>query len=282
MKNFFKTAFLMTLLTVLFISLGAMLGGRDGVFVAFIFALIMNFVSYWFSDKIVLAMYRAKPVTETEFPNVYRIVAGLSRQANIPMPKIYLIPTQSPNAFATGRDPKHATVAFTQGILNILNDDELRGVLAHEIAHVKNRDILIQTVVATIAGAISMIAYTARWAAFAGSRDRRNGANALGILIMSAIAPIAATLIQLAISRAREYQADESGARISNAPLSLASALKKLVQASKQIPMHEANPSSAHLFIVSPLSGAGIVKLFSTHPPLEDRIERLQRLVLNA
>lgn len=282
MKNFLKTAFLLTLLTLLLIWLGAAIGGRVGVIVAFCFALILNFVSYWYSDKIVLAIYRAQPAQEAESPVLFRAVSDLTQAASVPMPKIYIIPTQTPNAFATGRDPEHAAVAVTHGILSVLSEDELRGVLSHEIAHVKNRDILIQTVVATIAGAISMIAYMARWTAFfRGGRGRRGG-NIIGILVMSIVAPIVAMLIQLAISRTREYQADESGARISGAPLSLANALRKLTLASKRIPMRGANPNTAHLFIVNPLSGSGLVRLFSTHPPLEDRIARLEKMAQNA
>jgi len=278
MKNFFKTAFLLTLLTLLLIWLGAAIGGRTGVIVAFCLALILNFVSYWYSDKIVLAIYRAQPAQEAEFPVLFRAVSDLTQAASVPMSKIYIIPTQTPNAFATGRDPNHAAVAVTHGILSVLSEDELRGVLSHEIAHVKNRDILIQTVVATIAGAISMIAYMARWTAFFGGSRGRRGGNIIGILVMSIVAPIVAMLIQLAISRTREYQADESGARISGAPLSLANALRKLTLASKRIPMRGANPNTAHLFIVNPLSGSGLVRLFSTHPPLEDRIARLERM----
>jgi len=280
MRNFFKTTFLLTLLTLLLVWLGSAIGGRSGVVVGFCFALLLNFASYWFSDKIVLAMYRAKAAPEGKFPHLYRIVSDLSTKAGIPMPKIYIIPTQTPNAFATGRGPKHAAVAVTQGIMQILAEDELRGVLAHELAHVKNRDILISTIVATIAGAISMIANMARWAVMfgTGSRGRREGSNVIGVLIMSIIAPIVALLIQLAVSRSREYQADESGARICHSPISLANALKKLTQASKLMPMHGANPSTAHLFIVNPLSGAGLINLFSTHPPLEERIKKLQEM----
>lgn len=284
MKNLFKTTFLLTLLTLLLIWLGAAIGGRPGVIFAFCFALVLNFVSYWYSDRIVLAMYRAQPAPEAEFPNLYRVVSDLSQNANMPMPKIYIMPTQTPNAFATGRNPNHAAVAVTHGILQLLSEDELRGVLSHEIAHVKNRDILIQSVVATIAGAISMIAYMARWATIfggVGGRGRRGSGNVFGVLIMSIIAPIVAMLIQLAISRSREYQADESGAHISGAPLSLANALKKLTLASKRIPM-QANPNTAHLFIVNPLTGSGLVRLFSTHPPLEDRIARLEKIAQNA
>lgn len=278
MKNFLKTTFFLTVLTLLLIWLGAAIGGGRGVMTAFIFAMVMNFGAYWFSDKIVLAMYRAQPVTEQEAPQIYGMVRRLTSSAGIPVPKIYTIPTQTPNAFATGRDPNHAAVAVTQGIMNMLSEDELEGVLAHEIAHVKNRDILIQTVVATIAGAISMLAYMVRWAAmfgFGGRGNRRDSGNVIGLLVMTIIAPIAAMLIQLAISRSREYQADASGANISKSPLSLARALGKLHYANSRIPL-QANPNTAHLFIVSPLRGGGLVKLFSTHPPVEDRIKKLE------
>lgn len=281
MKNFLKTAFFLTLLTLLLIWIGAAIGGKVGVVIAFAFALAMNFGAYWFSDKIVLAMYRAQPVTEAEAPQPYDIVRRLSSSAGVPMPKIYIIPTQTPNAFATGRDPNHAAVAVTHGIMNMLSADELEGVLAHEIAHVKNRDILIQTVVATIAGAISMLAYMARWAAIFGfggrGGNRRGSGNVLGLLVMTIIAPIAAMLIQLAISRTREYQADASGANISRRPLSLARALGKLQHANSRVPL-QANPNTAHLFIVNPLRGGGFVKLFSTHPPIEDRVKRLEEM----
>ena len=278
MKNFFKTTFLLTLLTLLLVWLGLAIGGRSGMIGGFIFAVIMNFGAYWFSDKIVLAMYRAKALSEQEAPQLYSMVRRLSSSAAVPMPKIYVIPTPTPNAFATGRDPSHAAVAVTRGIMEMLPEEELEGVLAHELAHVKNRDILTQTVVATIAGAISMLAYMARWAAiFGGGRDsdRRGSGNIIGLLAMTIIAPIAATLIQLAISRAREYQADASGARICKSPLSLARALGKLQYANSRIPL-DANPNTAHLFIVNPLNGGGLLKLFSTHPPIEDRIKRLE------
>ncbi|MBN1405542.1 MAG: zinc metalloprotease HtpX [Candidatus Omnitrophica bacterium] len=284
MKNLFKTTFLLTLLTLLLVWIGAALGGRQGMIIAFCFALVLNFLSYWFSDKIALAIYRAKPAPEAKFAHLYKMVSELSSAAKIPMPKVYIIPVDAPNAFAMGRNPKHAAVAVTEGILRILSEDELRGVIAHELAHVKNRDTLIQTVVATIAGAISMIAYMARWALIfgTGSRGRRGGSgNAIGVLVMTIIAPIIAMLIQLAISRAREYQADESGAKISHSPMSLAQALKKLTLASQRVPMPITNTSTAHLFIVNPLSGAGMMKLFSTHPPMEERIARLEKMSQN-
>jgi heat shock protein HtpX len=282
MKNFFKTAFFLTLLTLLLVWLGAAVGGRQGVIISFVFACIINFGAYWFSDKIVLAIYRAKPVSREEAPQLYATVEKLTASANIPMPKIYIIPTHTPNAFATGRDPSHAAVAVTEGIMGMLSEDELEGVLAHELAHVKNRDILTQTIVATIAGAISMIAYMVRWGAMFGGiggrgGDRRDSGNAIGLLAMAIIAPIAAMLIQLAISRAREYQADASGAHICKRPLSLAHALAKLQNANQRIPM-DANPNTAHMFIVNPLSGKGFLTLFSTHPPLENRIAKLESM----
>lgn len=280
--NMFKTAVLLTALTLLFIWIGGAIGGRGGMVIAFIFALVMNFVSYWFSDKIVLAMYRAQEAAEIEVPAVFRIVRSLTQKANLPMPKVYIIPTDTPNAFATGRNPSHAAVAVTDGILRLLNEDELEGVLAHELAHVKNRDILISTIVATIAGAIFMLANMARWAAIFGGfggRDRRGGGgNVLALLLVAIVAPIAALLIQLAISRAREYQADQSGGRISGNPLGLANALRKLHAGVHRFPMRQANPTTAHMFIVNPLTGKGMVSLFSTHPPMEQRVARLEDL----
>ena len=279
MKNLFKTGIYMLCLTLLFLWIGYMLGGRTGMIIAFIFAFGMNFISYWYSDKIVLAMYRAKPVSYSEYPELHNIVGELTRKMKIPSPKIYIIDHPAPNAFATGRDPKHAAVAVTTGILSILSKDELEGVLAHELAHVKNRDTLIQTVVATIAGAITMLAYMARFAAISrgmGDRDRNDG-GFIGLLIMSIVAPIAAMMIQLAISRTREYQADESGAKISGKPYALANALKKLELAAKQVPM-QASPNTAHLFIVNPLRNVGFATLFSTHPSIENRIARLESM----
>lgn len=248
---------------------------------ALVFAGVMNLGAYWFSDKLVLAMYRAEPLSEAEAPQVYRIVQGLTQKAGIAMPKIYQIPSATPNAFATGRSPQHAVVAVTQGILELLNEKELEGVLGHELAHVAHRDILIASVVATVAGAISMLASWARWALmFGGGRrdDRERTTNPLVLLITALIAPIAALLIQLAISRSREFHADENGARLAGNPLYLASALKKLDAGTRRIPMLEATPTTAHLFIVNPLRAEGMVKLFSTHPPVEERIERLERM----
>jgi len=277
MGNTFKTAFLLTLLTLLLMFLGRAFGGQNGMILALVFAAIMNFVSYFFSDKIALAMYRAQPVTREELPRAYEVVERLTQKIGIPMPKIYVIPNDSPNAFATGRNPSHASVAVTQGILNLLNDEELEGVLAHELGHVNNRDILISSVAATVAGAITMLASMGRWAMFFGGmgdrEDRRGGG--IGAILMLILAPIAATLIQLAVSRSREYQADASGAHYTGNPYALASALAKLDAYSRRVPM-QATPSTAHLFIIQPLlGGMSFGNLFSTHPPIAKRIERL-------
>ena len=245
--------------------------------VAFFLAMVMNFGSYWFSDKIVLAMYRARPVSEAEAPDLYRIVRGLTMKAGLPMPKICIIPSESPNAFATGRNPQHAVVAVTQGILRLLDENELKGVLGHELAHVKHRDILIGSIAATIAGAIMIIASMARWAALFGGfggRDDDDGGGIVGLLAMSIVAPVAAMLIQMAISRSREYSADAAGASFAGSPYGLASALQKISSASRRIPMR-ANPATAHMFITNPLSGKSMMNLFSTHPPVEERIRRL-------
>jgi heat shock protein HtpX len=238
----------------------------------------MNFISYWFSDKIVLKMYRAQEVSQEDAPQLYQMVQRLAQQAELPMPKLYIIPTSTPNAFATGRNPHHAAVAVTEGIMSILNEDELEGVLAHELGHVNNRDILISTIAATIAGAVSYMAYAARWAAiFSGGGDDNRGGNPLALLFVAILAPIAAFIIQSAISRTREFKADATGARICGKPMSLASALQKLQTMAMRRPM-QANPSTAHMFTVSPLTGGGITKLFSTHPPTEERIARLQAM----
>ncbi len=277
--NGLKTMFLLTALTVLFLIIGLALGGRQGMIIAFVFAVVLNFFSYWFSDKIVLKIYRAREITEADNARMFRIVRAQTQMAELPMPRVYIIPSASPNAFATGRNPSHAAVAATEGILQLLSDDELEGVIGHELAHVKNRDILTQTIAATVAGAISMLAYMARWTAIFGGyggRDSRGGGG-IGMLIMAIVAPIAAMFIQMAISRSREYAADAEGARICGRPLSLASALKKLHEGSKRRPLN-ANPSTAHLFIVSPLSGKGLANLFSTHPPVEERIDRLEKM----
>ena len=271
MGNNFKTAFLLTALTLLLMALGSYFGGQRGMLTALIFAGVMNFGAYFFSDKLALATYRAQPVSREQLPRVYQVVERLTQKAELPMPKIYVIPTESPNAFATGRNPQHASVAVTQGILNLLSDDELEGVLAHELGHVNNRDILISSIAATIAGAIT---YVTRFAFFfGGGRDERRGGG-LSALAMMILAPLAAMLIQFAVSRSREYQADASGAHLTGNPYALASALAKLEAYSKRVPMM-ATPSTAHLFIIQPLLGVNVGNLFSTHPPIAKRIERL-------
>jgi len=275
--NTLKTTFLMALLTVLLVTAGGAFGGEGGMVIAFLFALIMNGVSYWFSDKIVLRMYGAKEITQGEAPELHRIVQELALRAKMPMPKLYLIPQEAPNAFATGRDEKHAAVAVTDGILRILDEAELRGVLAHELSHIKNRDILVGTIAATMAGAISMLANMAHWGMIFGGRssDNREGGHPIVALLMIIIAPLAAMLVQMAISRSREFGADATGATISGDPSSLANALRKLERGVKRIPM-EANPATAHMFIVNPLTGGGLMTLFSTHPPMQERIRRLE------
>jgi heat shock protein HtpX len=277
MGNTFKTAFFLTLLTLLLMFIGRAFGGQNGMMLALAFAAVMNFVSYFFSDKIALAMYRAQPVTREQLPRAYETVERLTQKIGIPMPKIYVIPNESPNAFATGRNPSHASVAVTEGILNLLNDEELEGVLAHELGHVNNRDILISSVAATVAGAITMLASMGRWAMIfggMGGRDDRDRGGGFGALLMLILAPIAASLIQLAVSRSREYQADATGAHFTGNPYALASALSKLDAYSRRLPM-QATPSTAHLFIIQPLLGMNFGNLFSTHPPIAKRIERL-------
>jgi heat shock protein HtpX len=270
--NTLKTAFLLTALTLFLILIGAWIGGRDGMILAFFIAAGMNFFSYFYSDKLALSAYRAQPVTREQLPRVYQIVERILPRMAIPMPRIYVIPTESPNAFATGRNPSHAAVAVTQGILNLLSDEELEGVLAHELGHVKNRDILTSSIAATLAGAITLLAHFSGM--FGGGRDSRRGLGGGGIL-MFFLAPLAATLIQLAVSRSREYEADATGAHTTGNPYALASALQKLDTYSKQLPM-QATPSTAHLFIVAPLiSRASFANLFATHPPMAKRIERL-------
>jgi heat shock protein HtpX len=273
MGNTFKTALLLTVLTLLMMAIGRYFGGQNGMLLALVIAGVMNFVSYFFSDKIALATYRAQPVTREQLPRVYAIVETLSQKMGIPMPKLFVIPTDSPNAFATGRNPNHASVAVTAGILNLLTDEELEGVLAHELGHVNNRDILISSIAATIAGAIT---YLARFGFFFGgggnSEDRRGGG--IGALLMLILAPIAAMMIQLWVSRTREYNADETGAKLTGNPYALASALSKLDAYSRRAPM-VASPSTAHLFIIQPLLGMNFGNLFSTHPPIAKRIERL-------
>jgi len=280
MGNWFKTTLLMAALTALIVFIGNLLGGQNGMMLAFVLAIGMNFFSYWFSDKIVLRMYKAQEVTPSESPELHQIVAGLAQRANIPMPRIYIIPEESPNAFATGRNPEHAVVAVTEGLLKLMKRDELEGVLAHELAHVKNRDILIGSIAATMAGAIMILANMARWSAFLGGGSTSNneeggrGLGGIGLIVMSILAPLAAMLIQMAISRSREYHADNSGAEFAGHPNGLANALRKLGAYTKKLPM-DASPQTAHMFIVNPLSGRSLMHLFSTHPPLEERIERL-------
>jgi heat shock protein HtpX len=277
MGNALKTTLLLGLLTGLILFIGDYFGGQGGLVLALIFSAVMNFVSYFFSDKIALAMYRAQPVTREQLPRAYQAVERLTQRAGLPMPKIYVIPTESPNAFATGRNPAHASVAVTEGILNLLNDEELEGVLAHELGHVRNRDILISSIAATLAGAITFLARMAMWGALFGGygsdREERRGGG-LGALFMIILAPLAAMLIQLAVSRSREYQADATGAHFTGNPYALASALRKLDSYSRRIPM-AASPSTAHLFIVQPMLGVDFASLFSTHPPIAKRIERL-------
>jgi len=284
MMNRFKTTLLLTLLTLLMVAMGSAIGGKSGMVFAFFMACAMNFFSYWFSDKIVLKMYGAREITEAENPAFYGMVRRLATQGGLPMPRVYVIPDNSPNAFATGRNPNHAAVAATEGILRILSTEELEGVMAHELAHVKNRDILVSTIAATFAGAISMLGNMLQWAAmFGGGRsdDDEVAGGMIGGLAMAIIAPIAAMLIQMAVSRSREYLADESGARICGNPLALANALKKLQMGSQMIPMQQATPASAHLFIVNPLTGGSLLNLFSTHPPMEERIARLEQMAYN-
>jgi heat shock protein HtpX len=278
-SNMFKTALLLGVLTALFVVIGGAIGGERGMLVAFVFALLMNFFSYWFSDKIVLAMYGARPIEESEAPGLYAMVRRLATRAAIPVPRVYLVESDSPNAFATGRSPQHAAIAVTTGIMRILDDEELEGVLAHELSHVTNRDVLISTIAATLAGAITYLAHMAQWAAiFGGSRsDDDERGNPAAMLFLAIVAPIAAMLVQLAVSRAREFQADASGARLAGRPWPLAKALEKLEVASHMRPM-DANPATAHLFIVNPLSGQSLMRLFSTHPPIEERIARLRAM----
>lgn len=280
MNNTLKTVFLMTLMTVLLLAVGSVIGGKSGVMIAFVFSLLMNFFAYWFSDKIVLAMYGAREVSEAEAPKLYSMVRRLTTKAGLPMPKVYIIPSLTPNAFATGRNPQNAAVAVTEGILRLLDEDELEGVLGHELAHIKHRDILTATIVATMVGAIVFLARMAQWSLFffGGSRDRENNMNWIAELVLIIVAPVAAVLIQLAISRAREFAADEGGAKISGKPLALASALKKLARGVESIPMGNAKPETAHMFIVNPLRGEGILKLFSTHPPITERVKRLEKI----
>jgi heat shock protein HtpX len=280
--NTTKTIVLMVGLTVLLVFLGGAFGGREGMIFAFVIAFAMNMFSYWFSDKIVLRMYHAREATQAEAPVLWGVTNNLAMKMHMPMPKVYIIPSDAPNAFATGRSPQHAAVAATEGILRLLSREELEGVMAHELAHVRNRDILIGTIAATIAGAISMLANMAQWAMIFGGFGRRDDdeghGSMVGGILMLILAPIAAALIQMAISRSREYQADATGARMCGNPLWLANALRKLHAGSQRIPM-DANPATAHMFIVNPLRGGGLVNLFSTHPPMEERVARLESMV---
>jgi heat shock protein HtpX len=279
--NTIKTGLLLGALTGLLMLIGGFFGGQQGVVIAFIFATVLNFGSYWFSDKLVLSMYHAQPVSENEAPELISIVKRLALKASLPMPRVYIIPGDTPNAFATGRDEHHAVVAVTEGILRILTREELEGVISHELTHIKQRDILIGSIAATLAGAIVMLANMAQWAAMFGgaSRDDEEGGSGgiVGLIVMAVLAPIAATIIQMAISRSREYLADAGGAKISGRPYALANALEKLSRASEAIPLG-ANPSSAHMFIVNPLTGRSLMNLFSTHPPVEERIARLKSM----
>ncbi len=278
--NTVKTFFLLAALTILLVVVGQLVGGRTGMIIAFSFAVILNFGSYWYSDKIVLRIQKARRVERSDAPDLFRITEELTAAAGLPMPALYVIESEQPNAFATGRNPERAAVAVTTGIMRLLSGDELRGVIAHELTHVKNRDILVATIAATVAGAITMLANIAQWALIfgTGGRGDRDGGNPIALLVTIIVAPIAALLIQMAISRSREFIADEGGAAMAGNPLSLANALRKLHQGVEKFPVR-ANPSTAHLFIVSPLSGGGISKLFSTHPPVEERIARLEQMV---
>ena len=279
MYNQFKTVILLSGLTALIVFFGALFGGEGGMYFAFVLAMIMNFGSYWFSGKLVLRMYRAQEIGESDDPELFSLVRGLATRANLPMPKLYVIPQETPNAFATGRNANHAVIAVTEGLRRMMNRDELTGVLAHEMSHIKNRDILISTIAATLAGAIMILASMARWSAIfgMGGDDDEGGANIVVVLAMAIIAPLAAMIIQMAISRSREYMADSGAARLAGQPEGLARALTRLGQANNRLPM-DANPSTAHMFIYNPLSGQRMARLFSTHPPLEERIARLRAM----
>jgi heat shock protein HtpX len=275
--NAIKTTFFLGLLSALIVLIGAGVAGQQGMLLALGIAAVMNFFSYWFSDRVVLAMHRAQPVTREQAPQLYAILDRLTASAGLPMPRVYVLPEEAPNAFATGRNPHHAAVAVTQGILRILDEQELEGVLAHELSHVKNRDILIGSIAATLAAAIMVIANMARWAAIfgGGGRDDREGTNPIVVLATAILAPIAAVMIQMAVSRSREFQADATGAEMARNPYGLAHALQKMEDCGKRIPMMTAGPTSSHLFIVKPFTGRSLAGLFSTHPPIEERIRRL-------
>ncbi len=278
--NTVKTIGLMVFMTVLLVFVGAAIGGRGGMIFAFGLAVLMNFGSYWFSDKIVLRMYNAQPVSEAQAPELHAVVRTLVQKAGMPMPKVYIIPEETPNAFATGRNPEHAVVAVTQGIMRLLSREELAGVIGHELAHIRHRDMLTGTIVATIAGAISMLAQMAQWAMIfgGGRRDNDRDGSPIAALVMMIVAPIAAMLVQMAISRTREYEADKGGAGICGNPMSLATALLKLERGNQVIPMEDAKPATAHMFIVNPLHGGGLMTLFSTHPPIPERVKRLEAM----
>jgi heat shock protein HtpX len=277
-----KTTVLLAALTGLIMLIGGLVGGRSGLQIAFVFAIGMNFFSYWFSDKMVLRAYGAQPLDASSAPELYSIVSELAQSAGIPTPRLYMIDSDTPNAFATGRNPRHAAVAVTRGIMRLCTREELKGVLGHELSHVLNRDILISSVAATLAGVIMMIGSMARWGAmfggFGGREDGERGNGLIELIVMAVLAPLAATMIQLAISRTREYAADASGARLAHNPLLLANALRKLETANERMPLADATPATAHLFIVNPLSGGLFSRLFSTHPPLEERIRRLEEM----
>ncbi len=279
-KNQIKTVILLGALTGLLLGAGQLLGGRQGLFIGLALAVVMNFGSYWYSDKIVLAMYRAREIKHSDQPELYNLVKEVSQLANLPMPKVYIVPTNNPNAFATGRNPEHAAVAVTAGIMQLLEKDELKGVIAHELAHVKNRDILVSTIAATIAGVISYLAFMARWGPMFGGfggRDR-DGGNMIELLALAIITPLVATILRLAISRSREYLADETGAKTIHNSYALASALEKLDNGAKRNPLRFGNPSTSNLFIVNPFSAKGFIRLFSTHPPMEERVNRLRSM----
>ena len=285
-SNTLKTGFLLVAMTMLFMCVGYLIGGRTGTVIAFGFALVMNFFSYWFSDKLVLAYYKAQPVTEATQPMLYSIVRRLATKGNLPMPKVYIIENESPNAFATGRNPENAAVAVTTSLMNMLTQEELEGVLAHELAHIYGRDILIGTIAATFAGAIMMLANMFKWGAILGGGNSSDGENssALGMvagLAMAIIAPIAAMLVQMGISRSREYIADQRGATLCGNPMALASALHKISNGVQKAPQEDVKPATAHMFIINPLSGSSLANLFSTHPPVEKRIENLREMARN-
>lgn len=279
--NTLKTVFLMTLMTVVLLAVGSLAGGEQGMVFAFLVSLLMNFGSYWFSDKIVLRMYKAREVTEAESPRLYRIVVRVAEQVGLPVPRVYIIPGESPNAFATGRNPQHAAIAVTEGILSLLNDDELEGVVAHEFAHIKNRDILTGTIVATMVGTVTFVARMIGWSMmFGGRNDERRGSNGIAEIAMMILAPIAAVLIQMAVSRSREFAADAGAAQATHKPMSLAAALQKLEKRGEHVQLLNASPASAHLFILNPLKAGGLSKLFSTHPSTSERVEALHQLAV--